>query len=244
MILINLVIITGQWHSSIGLTAQYCGWFLWWESHREKVEQHPHHHRSTRRILCSLKAVVHPLMEIPQWDVHTPSVHVLQPSPPRSTMQLMSPIPSFVGENMHNSIITNKTVSSEKFHDSQKEKENKGTTYCCSRDHNALVLVMKRTHCEATKTQQWRTGLEGPKTICNACGVRYKSSRLSPEYRPAASPTFSSHLHSNSYKILKMRVMRRKDNKNSGILVLEYVWRENDLSYGYFSIISLSSVAS
>ncbi|KAL0341983.1 UNVERIFIED_CONTAM: GATA transcription factor 12 [Sesamum calycinum] len=31
-------------------------------------------------------------------------------------------------------------------------------------------------------------GPMGPKTLCNACGVRYKSGRLVPEYRPAASP--------------------------------------------------------
>jgi len=66
-------------------------------------------------------------------------------------------------------------------------------------------------------------------------GVWYKSGRLYLEYRPTASPNFSSHLHSNSYKILEMRVFRRKDNKNSGILALEYLWRENDPSYGYFS---------
>lgn len=46
----------------------------------------------------------------------------------------------------------------------------------------------------------------GPKTLCNACGVRYKSGRLFPEYRPAASPTFVPALHSNSHKkVLEMR---------------------------------------
>lgn len=46
----------------------------------------------------------------------------------------------------------------------------------------------------------------GPKTLCNACGVRYKSGRLFPEYRPAASPTFVPSLHSNSHKkVLEMR---------------------------------------
>ncbi|KAK1261117.1 GATA transcription factor 8 [Acorus gramineus] len=46
----------------------------------------------------------------------------------------------------------------------------------------------------------------GPKTLCNACGVRYKSGRLFPEYRPAASPTFVSSIHSNSHKkVVEMR---------------------------------------
>jgi len=46
----------------------------------------------------------------------------------------------------------------------------------------------------------------GPKTLCNACGVRYKSGRLVPEYRPAASPTFVMSKHSNSHrKVLELQ---------------------------------------
>ncbi|CAJ1793963.1 unnamed protein product [Sphenostylis stenocarpa] len=63
------------------------------------------------------------------------------------------------------------------------------------------------THCLAQRTPQWRAGPLGPKTLCNACGVRYKSGRLLPEYRPAKSPTFVSYLHSNSHKkVMEMRM--------------------------------------
>lgn len=55
----------------------------------------------------------------------------------------------------------------------------------------------KCTHCENTRTPQWREGPMGPKTLCNACGVRYRIGRLLPEYRPAGSPTFVPSLHSN-----------------------------------------------
>ncbi|KAK7262921.1 hypothetical protein RJT34_30502 [Clitoria ternatea] len=66
------------------------------------------------------------------------------------------------------------------------------------------------SHCGVQKTPQWRTGPLGAKTLCNACGVRFKSGRLLPEYRPACSPTFSSELHSNHHrKVLEMR--RKKD---------------------------------
>ncbi|XP_062226283.1 GATA transcription factor 5-like [Phragmites australis] len=70
------------------------------------------------------------------------------------------------------------------------------------------------SHCGVQKTPQWRAGPEGAKTLCNACGVRYKSGRLLPEYRPACSPTFTSSIHSNSHR--KVLEMRRK--KESGIL--------------------------
>ncbi|XP_076903360.1 GATA transcription factor 11-like [Bidens hawaiensis] len=88
--------------------------------------------------------------------------------------------------------------------------------------------VRKCSHCEITKTPQWREGPMGPKTLCNACGVRYRSGRLFPEYRPAASPTFVPSLHSNSHrKVVEMRqkgamdgnyVMKKSLSPNVGIL--------------------------
>ncbi|CAI8599860.1 unnamed protein product [Vicia faba] len=66
----------------------------------------------------------------------------------------------------------------------------------------------KCLHCATDKTPQWRTGPLGPKTLCNACGVRYKSGRLVPEYRPAASPTFVLTKHSNSHR--KVQELRRQ----------------------------------
>ncbi|KAM7255829.1 hypothetical protein ACFE04_011570 [Oxalis oulophora] len=69
-------------------------------------------------------------------------------------------------------------------------------------------------HCATDKTPQWRTGPNGPKTLCNACGVRYKSGRLMPEYRPAASPTFIMTKHSNSHR--KVLELRRQNEMQKG----------------------------
>ncbi|KAK9064096.1 hypothetical protein SSX86_017968 [Deinandra increscens subsp. villosa] len=89
----------------------------------------------------------------------------------------------------------------------QEETENQ------NRNQNKLgQAVRKCLHCEITKTPQWRSGPMGPKTLCNACGVRHKSGRLFPEYRPAASPTFVPALHSNSHK--KVVEMRTKFGPN------------------------------
>ncbi|KAG9131773.1 hypothetical protein Leryth_009512 [Lithospermum erythrorhizon] len=69
-----------------------------------------------------------------------------------------------------------------------------------------FVGTRRCTHCHVTKTPQWREGPLGKNTLCNACGVRYRSGRLFPEYRPAASPTFTPSLHSNSHrKVIEMR---------------------------------------
>ncbi|KAL8147133.1 GATA transcription factor 4-like [Apium graveolens] len=72
------------------------------------------------------------------------------------------------------------------------------------------------SHCMSQNTPQWRSGPSGPKTLCNACGVRYKSGRLLPEYRPAKSPTFVSCMHSNSHKkVLEMRTMSVLSSSNA-----------------------------
>lgn len=74
------------------------------------------------------------------------------------------------------------------------------------------------SHCQVQKTPQWRTGPLGAKTLCNACGVRYKSGRLYPEYRPACSPTFCGDIHSNSHrKVLEIREKKEVSVPESGL---------------------------
>ncbi|CAL9760514.1 unnamed protein product [Musa acuminata subsp. burmannicoides] len=95
--------------------------------------------------------------------------------------------------------------------------------------------VRKCMHCEIQKTPQWRAGPMGPKTLCNACGVRYKSGRLFPEYRPAASPTFVPSIHSNSHKkVVEMRINASQkcategaatSSSSDGCDLLEYIRR-------------------
>ncbi|KAJ8559591.1 hypothetical protein K7X08_003649 [Anisodus acutangulus] len=98
------------------------------------------------------------------------------------------------------------TFAAKKNSNAKKGKEKK-------RSATEWSLFKKCTHCEITKTPQWREGPLGPKTLCNACGVRYRSGRLLPEYRPAGSPTFVPLLHSNSHR--KVIEMRRKTVEES-----------------------------
>ncbi|XP_010458021.1 PREDICTED: GATA transcription factor 11 [Camelina sativa] len=98
-------------------------------------------------------------------------------------------------------------------HAKKKRKIQLTTTHSVSSSFeasNSDGIVRKCTHCETTKTPQWREGPNGPKTLCNACGVRFRSGRLVPEYRPASSPTFIPSVHSNSHR--KIIEMRRKDD--------------------------------
>ncbi|KAE9612957.1 hypothetical protein Lal_00027747 [Lupinus albus] len=81
--------------------------------------------------------------------------------------------------------------------------------------HGSVQTPRRCTHCGVQKTPQWRTGPLGAKTLCNACGVRFKSGRLLPEYRPACSPTFKSEMHSNHHR--KVLEMRRKKEDTGGV---------------------------
>jgi len=143
---------------------------------------------------------------------------------PYPVMQLISPVSS-TGENtLHNTGTSKASSDTENFAEStikipkqafgeQKKKKKVKVTFSGGQEHNAAP-VRKCVHCEITKTPQWRAGPMGPKTLCNACGVRYKSGRLFPEYRPAASPTFCAAVHSNSHK--KVLEMRNKTGTKSG----------------------------
>ncbi|KAF5754614.1 putative transcription factor C2C2-GATA family [Helianthus annuus] len=86
------------------------------------------------------------------------------------------------------------------------KKPRKSPAHQTGRGSSDSLSQRRCTHCQVQKTPQWRTGPLGPKTLCNACGVRFKSGRLYPEYRPACSPTFSGDVHSNSHrKVLELR---------------------------------------
>jgi GATA zinc finger len=88
--------------------------------------------------------------------------------------------------------------------------------------------VRRCTHCLVDETPQWRQGPAGPGTLCNACGVRYKSGRLYDEYRPANSPTFSPGKHSNFHrKVVEMRGGKQTDG---GMILSTKVGRRSRLS--------------
>ncbi|KAM0827857.1 hypothetical protein ACQ4PT_067915 [Festuca glaucescens] len=73
----------------------------------------------------------------------------------------------------------------------------------------AAALGQRRcSHCGTMETPQWREGQDGPSTLCNACGVRYRNGGLVPEYRPLSSPTFSPELHSNKRRCVIVKNSR------------------------------------
>ncbi|KAK6129581.1 hypothetical protein DH2020_036682 [Rehmannia glutinosa] len=99
-----------------------------------------------------------------------------------------------------------------------KKQKKKPTDFPAAAAAGGAGQPRRCSHCGVTKTPQWRAGPLGSKTLCNACGVRYKSGRLLPEYRPACSPTFSSELHSNNHrKVLEMRRKKEPEVEPAGL---------------------------
>ena len=109
--------------------------------------------------------------------------------------------------NSSSNLMENSEVEESKKEATEEEKVVVSKESLGSEEGNNGQQPRRCTHCLAQRTPQWRAGPLGPKTLCNACGVRYKSGRLLPEYRPAKSPTFVSYLHSNSHKkVMEMRM--------------------------------------
>ncbi|KAL6986918.1 hypothetical protein U1Q18_012682 [Sarracenia purpurea var. burkii] len=114
-------------------------------------------------------------------------------------------------EDIYNRSNSNERIKMKKMRGEGEEEEKeevmgKKNTYTSS-SNGQQQQGRRCSHCLAQRTPQWRAGPMGPKTLCNACGVRYKSGRLLPEYRPAKSPTFVGYKHSNSHKkVMEMRM--------------------------------------
>ncbi|KAI9113466.1 hypothetical protein K1719_015393 [Acacia pycnantha] len=57
-----------------------------------------------------------------------------------------------------------------------------------SSSSNDPLLARRCANCDTTSTPLWRNGPRGPKSLCNACGIRYKKE----ERRAAAAATASA----------------------------------------------------
>ncbi|KAG5122014.1 hypothetical protein JHK84_040354 [Glycine max] len=88
------------------------------------------------------------------------------------------------------------------------------------------------THWLAQRTPQWRVKPLGPKTLCKACGVRYKSGRLLPEYRPSKTriPPNVSPAYNSLPPILEFYVDTSKDTPYNGL------FSDNSLDFSIFYV--------
>ncbi|THU62075.1 hypothetical protein C4D60_Mb01t01340 [Musa balbisiana] len=55
-----------------------------------------------------------------------------------------------------------------------------------------LLLARRCANCHTTSTPLWRNGPRGPKSLCNACGIRYKKEERRAAASSMAPPSSSS----------------------------------------------------
>ncbi|URE15654.1 GATA zinc finger domain containing protein [Musa troglodytarum] len=59
-----------------------------------------------------------------------------------------------------------------------------------------LLLARRCANCDTTSTPLWRNGPRGPKSLCNACGIRYKKEErraaASSSVPPSSSPSVTA----------------------------------------------------
>ncbi|KAK9284219.1 hypothetical protein L1049_023388 [Liquidambar formosana] len=51
------------------------------------------------------------------------------------------------------------------------------------------LLARRCANCDTTSTPLWRNGPRGPKSLCNACGIRFKKEERRASAAAAATPT-------------------------------------------------------
>ncbi|XP_065858528.1 GATA transcription factor 19-like [Euphorbia lathyris] len=85
--------------------------------------------------------------------------------------------------------------------------QNKNTPYNSSQTHNKTnrgannnanadpLLARRCANCDTTSTPLWRNGPRGPKSLCNACGIRFKKE----ERRASAASSSSGMMEQQQY---------------------------------------------
>ncbi|KAK9131142.1 hypothetical protein Sjap_011629 [Stephania japonica] len=96
---------------------------------------------------------------------------------------------------------------SDNFHQNQQNPSNNSTN--SSNGNNVRVC----SDCNTTKTPLWRSGPRGPKSLCNACGIRQRKAR-----RAMAAAAISSALHHPNEASQGKVIMNhhKKEKKPSG----------------------------
>ncbi|KAF8388823.1 hypothetical protein HHK36_025503 [Tetracentron sinense] len=109
--------------------------------------------------------------------------------------------------------IKNSTRSMQKFQDQQQasspfETENSGINSSC----NSNNIIRVCADCNTTKTPLWRSGPRGPKSLCNACGIRQRKARR------AMAAAASGTILSTGASSIRSKVHHKEKRSDSGYI--------------------------
>ncbi|BBN16107.1 protein MpGATA4 [Marchantia polymorpha subsp. ruderalis] len=80
-------------------------------------------------------------------------------------------------------------------------------------------------HCSTTKTPLWRNGPDGPKSLCNACGIRHKKlGKKNPSNGSSSEPGSSLPASPQSVKFSPSKALKRKKNAQPMLGISKQSW--------------------
>ncbi|KAE8700327.1 GATA transcription factor 23 [Hibiscus syriacus] len=77
----------------------------------------------------------------------------------------------------HVELLNNSTMESQHQHKQQKPSSSPDHSSNSSYNNNSSSTIRVCADCSTTKTPLWRSGPRGPKSLCNACGIRQRKAR-------------------------------------------------------------------
>ncbi|KAG9159808.1 hypothetical protein Leryth_007819 [Lithospermum erythrorhizon] len=108
--------------------------------------------------------------------------------------------------------------------DSQKLPFNKNNESIDSQDHgsncssfNSNNPIRVCSDCNTTKTPLWRSGPKGPKSLCNACGIRQRKARRALAAAAAIADETTPSPPPPPTKTVKIKLNHQKAKNNYGI---------------------------
>ncbi|XP_058189104.1 putative GATA transcription factor 22 [Rhododendron vialii] len=84
-----------------------------------------------------------------------------------------------------------------------------------SPSHGGNVLVRICSDCKTTKTPLWRSGPQGPKSLCNACGIRQRKARRAMLAAAAAAANSAVLTMENSTTRTELVPKKEKKSRSS-----------------------------
>ncbi|KAH0735769.1 hypothetical protein KY285_011476 [Solanum tuberosum] len=83
-----------------------------------------------------------------------------------------------------------------------------------SSSNNNIIPIRVCSDCNTTKTPLWRSGPKGPKSLCNACGIRQRKARRAAAAAAAATTTTTNNgtnfTSTETTTTMKIKVQQQK----------------------------------
>ncbi|WVZ26680.1 hypothetical protein V8G54_005224 [Vigna mungo] len=176
------------------------------------------------------------------YSSYTPS-----PSSVDCTLSLGTPSTRFTeGEELRNrheprSSVTNFRWDLLQSKHTTQSQTNKSTRATNAASNNDPLLARRCANCDTTSTPLWRNGPRGPKSLCNACGIRYKKEERRASAAAATSAAVpgsvmessrsygnqSSSWYSHSQMGNELRFMEDSDDRDSENGIPFFSWNLN-----------------